>query len=388
MVQGFLHHALHIVRVASRLPYALTGFLQGELLPVSTRQSEAVDIVREGRCQSVGVSLLFFRESLPGASEVPLIGCVRHIETGDGAPAHGPEHRVAVVSGRADLFKIRGVEFTVPAGAEHRALGPAAAHAAAEERIRVAGKQLIVVPEKADGGLQVRDAGGGAVFPAAASRNREDHALLRVVRDTAVAEVRIIGFRRGHGGVPRRVDRKDHGSRVGDVASALRVVLLFTGPGAVSVIRSREIGSRHKESHRLILFVRGRRAVRDAHLPVDIILRVILPLCHVHHGQAFDHFRREFLLCGIRGARSSSLSCPGAGGRGSLLRSTAAASRAAAACRAAGSGCTAARRASAGRKDQHRHKSGRCRYVFSRMSSHYKTSDNRKSAPGRELFLL
>ena len=144
----------------------------------------------------------------------PLIGLVGHGEVGDGAVGDGTEELVAHVgvggvcavlirdAGGADLIEGGEVVGAVPAGGQDRGEGPAAAGAGDKHELRVAltgqqtARNVVVVADKADGGLGVGHSGGGvaqifavglAVVAAAGAVGDDYHAALQSQGEDAAA---------------------------------------------------------------------------------------------------------------------------------------------------------------------------------------------------------
>ena len=298
MLQRSLRQADHVIIIASRLPDAVLRLLQRQEISFLVRKLHLIDIGRKGLRHAVGKLLLFLCEPRAGGAEVPFISLVRDVKIGNGAPAHGALDRITDSRDCSDLLQIGIIERAVAGGAEDGALGAAAAHADAENVRRCARKGIPVIADVADRRLQIRHAEGRPVVPASAPCKGHHHAFVRIVRHAPVPEGTVIAGGRRHGRVARRVDRKDHGSIVRSIVSDRLHHVHLAGEGPVAIVLRVKKRARHKEAHGLIRLICRLFTVSDPDLPVDIIVRVVLPLRHIDQGKVRDRrIRCRLLLC-------------------------------------------------------------------------------------------
>ena len=84
--------------------------------------------------------------------------------------------------------------------------------------------------------------------------------------------------RRGHGGISGRVHRQDDGRCCSRIAADLSRGIDLTGECTVLVFRGRHISAGYKDPQVLIFGGGWSGTIDNARLPVNIVLRVVLPV--------------------------------------------------------------------------------------------------------------
>ena len=293
VVQRGLDLRKHQVVVAARLPDALPGGLQCQQLAIGIAQTQAVDVSGVGLRQAVGQGLLSVAQAGAGHAHVPLVGRIRRVQIGDGAPAHGAHHRVADALRRADGRQVGFIAGRVACRADQRALGSASAHAQGKDSCHVAGQQPFLQAGVADGRLEVRHTGGRACVTAPGPRKGQHEARVRVIADAAVpAGGRIVRGGR-HGRVARGVHRQDDGCGQGRVAADCTIGVHGAGVGAVAVVRGVHVRPGNEEAHGFPFGIGRTQTVAQAYLPVEIMLGVVLPAGHIEERQTVVRVFRQ-----------------------------------------------------------------------------------------------
>ncbi len=209
MLQRGFDHALHIVIIAAALINAFFAFSKRQHVAFFICQSQLIDVFRKGQCHAIGICLVFLTQVAAGVAHVPFIGFIRHIQIGDGAPAHAALHSIAFCHDRPDGFQIGIIQCAVACSANQGTLGAATAHAQGENAVHIAGKQIRVVTCVPDGGFKIGHSGRSPVIPATGSGKNHNHAGVRIIRNAAVAHGAAVACRRGHGRIAGRIHWQD-----------------------------------------------------------------------------------------------------------------------------------------------------------------------------------
>ena len=279
IIQGTLDLALDQLIIAAALPDAIFGLRKREDGAVPILDPRAVDIVRPGVCQRVRDRLLLVRKAASCAAHHPLVALVSRVQIGDRAPAHGTVYRVTLIHDGTDLLQIRGVELAVAGGAHQGGLGSAAAHAEGKDALCISGHTIITEAEKTYRSLQICHAGWCTCVTSAAARMDIDKARI-CVADNASGIVRECR----HRGIARRVDGHDDGGCGGGIP-VQGGIRQRAAPCPVAVVAAVEISAGYKYGERLVTLIRRGCTVGYTDLVIHIVVRVVVPFCHVDCGK-------------------------------------------------------------------------------------------------------